>query len=111
MRSAVSNTNNIQNQSKQKKQKATRISDYLLNSSVHTSKRFDELKNIPNEEDEVKKTTNTPAIFMKNVEKNPLTELLNRITKDNYELIFNFDQVKLQLKTTDGYTIIAKVLR
>jgi hypothetical protein len=41
----------------------------------------------------------------------PLTNLLNRIAKDNYKLkVLNFDQVKLQPNTSEGYTTITKAL-
>jgi hypothetical protein len=98
--------------------KLTRVSDYWLNSPIPTSNRFDGSENMSTDAEndslnsETQKPNKPPPIFIQGVKNvTPLTDLLNRIAKDNYKLkVLNFDQVKLQPNTSDRYTIITKAL-
>lgn len=105
--------------------KQTKISDYWLNSPVATTNRFAQLDNedasIGNEknyhemgssESEINTTIKTPPIFVKGVKNiSPLIDLLTNVVNNNYELkVLNFDQVKIQPKTSEAYSIITKAL-
>jgi hypothetical protein len=92
--------------------KHTRTSDCWLNSPIPTSNRFDGLGNMSTDAEndslnsETQKPNKPPPIFIQGVENiTPLTDLLNRNAKDNYKLkVLNFDQVKLQPNTFEGYS-------
>jgi hypothetical protein len=91
-------------------------SDYWLNSPIPTSNRFDGLENMSTDAEndslnsETQKPNKLPPIFIQGVKNiTSLTDLPNRIAKDNYKLgVLNFDQVKLQPNTSEGYTTITK---
>lgn len=100
--------------------KQTKISDYWLGAPVPTSNRFDSLGNDPEDQDvvnvvtdvRIEKSLNPPPIFVQGVQNiTPLIHLLDQVVKDNYEIkALNFNQVKIQPKTTEGYTMITKAL-
>lgn len=98
--------------------KQTKISDYWLGTPVSTSNRFDCLYIDPEDRaDEVTdvrtdKSLKSPPIFIQGVQNIvPLTKLLNEIAKSNYDIkVLNFNQVKIQPKTTECYTTITKAL-
>jgi hypothetical protein len=99
-------------------QNIPKTSDYWLNSPIPTSNRFDGLENMSTDVEndslnsERQKANKPPPIFIQGVKNiTPLIDLLNRIAKDNYKLkVLNFDQVKLQPNTCEGYTTITKAL-
>lgn len=96
--------------------KQTKLNDYWLNPT--TTNRFEMLDN--EQSADINQDVNTnqnrenrpPPIFIQGVKNiSPLTNLLQTICKDNYEIkVLNNDQVKVQPKNTEAYTSITKAL-
>lgn len=98
--------------------KQTRISNYWLNApaTATTSNRYEELE-VEDEEDRSKKLVNKepkpPPIYVDGVNNiSPLTNLLNIKAKDEYVIkIINKEQLKIQVKSSEKYSVIVKELQ
>lgn len=94
--------------------KQTKLSDYWLNApSTSTSNQFSVLaENVEEEKITQEKVPKPPPIFVAGVKNiSPLNQLLADIAKNGYETkVINHDQVKIQAKTPENYSIIIKAL-
>jgi len=98
-----------------KTSKQSKLSSYWLSAPVHTSNMFEALD--PEEhmvtEPPVDKLPKPPPIYVDRVTNmQPLTELLNETVKRDYEIkVLRADEVKIQPKSAQAYTIIVRELK
>lgn len=103
--------------------KQSKLADYWLNPPATTSNKYTPLDNVEQDAqgaDQNNKTAQSkdekvpkpPPLFVDGVKCiAPLSKLLEDIAKDKYEIkALNNDQVKIQPKTTEHYTIIMRAL-
>jgi len=98
--------------------KQTRLSNYWLSAPVQTSNNFAALdiesdKHQESTESPTVKPPKPPPIYVGNVSNiQPLTNLLKNTVRDEYEIkVLRENEVKIQPKSTQAYTIIVKELQ
>ncbi|KMQ85604.1 nucleic-acid-binding protein from transposon x-element [Lasius niger] len=98
--------------------KQPKLLEYWLGTPVATSNRFanldgnDELQEVGTNTEIKEKSIKPPPIFVDGVNNiKPLTQLLNEHAGENYEIkVLHNEQVKIQPKSSEVYSIIVKQL-
>jgi len=95
--------------------KQSKLSSYWLSAPVHTSNMFEALdpEEHTNTDPPVDKLPKPPPIYVDRVvNMQPLTELLNETVKGDFEIkVLRADEVKIQPKSAQAYSIIVRELK
>jgi len=95
--------------------KQSKLSSYWLSAPIHTSNMFEALdpEEHMNTDPPVDKLPKPPPIYVDRVDNmQPLTELLNETVKRDFEIkVLRADEVKIQPKSAQAYSIIVRELK